>query len=442
MENRQPLQAGSCSRAEGDRAIPPSVKAKPYDLLSFVSLFIHNTTEYSVALTLSNLNVDRLMTKAEQPKAGGSISAVTIIEVKDIEETLRRTSLSRELDGKEVIAFKRLVMKGSLNSARNKDLLNYVAVEYQVLRHKGLYNHPNILKLYGVSWMSAGIKDSLMLPVLILEAADHGDLASLLQKKEELTQIEKLFISMDIADGLWAMHECGIIHGDVKPDNILVFRHPGRKYLAKLSDFGSSVFLHDSPALNRLKTGTPLWQAPECLQLIESSQLARTDIYSLGMVIHDIFLNGLYSSIIKAMPSSEVQLMKDDDLIKLHAAQTQLLLAKGRAGSGIEEYDKEVHENLGLLLYTMLSKDPKDRTSSTREVLQRLRYIAKESVNNAIVAPILFPSGDQAKDLQAMTDINSWRFADDVLFYPGKGSRHVVDLAFADVFPKNCLHLR
>ena len=53
--------------------------------------------------------------------------------------------------------------------------------------------------------------------------------------------IEKLQCSFDVAKILQIIHNCGIIHGDIKSENVLIFHHPKRKFIAKLTDFECAV---------------------------------------------------------------------------------------------------------------------------------------------------------------------------------------------------------
>ena len=51
----------------------------------------------------------------------------------------------------------------------------------------------------------------------------------------------KHLLCLDIARGLSSLHQAGLVHGDVKAENVLVCSSPSRRYLAKISDFGFSV---------------------------------------------------------------------------------------------------------------------------------------------------------------------------------------------------------
>jgi len=111
----------------------------------------------------------------------------------------------------------------------------------------------------------------------------------------ELDIEEKYSIILDVTNGLAAMHSEGIIHGDVKADNILIrYGEVGvdasEPYFAKISDFGSSIFL-DSLSTNRPTRyyGTDITNAPETQDQsrnpIKPEMLGRCDIYSLGLLL-------------------------------------------------------------------------------------------------------------------------------------------------------------
>ena len=76
----------------------------------------------------------------------------------------------------------------------------------------------------------------------------------------------------------------GIVHGDVKPENILIFRNREGKLIAKLADFGCSVLGTNRDQLVRLPKSEP-WFAPEYHHRDFKLHMAqRMDIYSFGML--------------------------------------------------------------------------------------------------------------------------------------------------------------
>lgn len=95
----------------------------------------------------------------------------------------------------------------------------------------------------------------------------------------------KLQLALDIAHGIWTLHSCGIVHGDIKPANILISGSDGN-YRAKLADFSHAV---DPPAetpdpIAHLPGGTRIYAAPESQDPAPVSRLKLTDIYSFGLV--------------------------------------------------------------------------------------------------------------------------------------------------------------
>ena len=104
---------------------------------------------------------------------------------------------------------------------------------------------------------------------------------------DTLTLQEKCKLCSDVSNGLNALHDCDIVHGDVKPANILIFRDPHFKLVAKISDFGFSLMF--SSTNKPVHTGTFRWAAPE---VGDSGISVASDIYSFGLVVWYILLGG------------------------------------------------------------------------------------------------------------------------------------------------------
>jgi serine/threonine-protein kinase len=87
---------------------------------------------------------------------------------------------------------------------------------------------------------------------------------------------------------LGAIHRAGILHRDLKPDNLFLIRRPDGTEIAKLLDFGIAKFLTDKEGMTRtgMTLGTPEYMAPE--QILTSGKPGpRADIYSLGMLMYE-----------------------------------------------------------------------------------------------------------------------------------------------------------
>ena len=166
-----------------------------------------------------------------------------------------------------------------------------VLQELQVLSHPDLMNHENIIGLLGLDFQEDYDDNTLCWPSLLLEYSMYGTLDSFQADMNVLSPDLARNLLCDIATGLQALHRCNIIHGDVKSENVLVCGHPGRQYVAKLSDFGLAV-VNPSPTESHYLPGcTWLWSAPEILQPLTVDGLKFTDIYSFGLTAWRVLLS-------------------------------------------------------------------------------------------------------------------------------------------------------
>jgi serine/threonine-protein kinase len=115
---------------------------------------------------------------------------------------------------------------------------------------------------------------------LTMEYVDGEDLASLLRRIGRLPPAKAVEIARQLAAGLAAAHEKGVLHRDLKPANVMIDGH-GR---ARITDFGLAVLTNESKAE---LAGTPAYMAPE--QLAGHPATVQSDIYALGLVLYEIF---------------------------------------------------------------------------------------------------------------------------------------------------------
>ncbi|KAJ4309384.1 hypothetical protein N0V84_011532 [Fusarium piperis] len=195
----------------------------------------------------------------------------------DVDELLPDT---RKLP--DLVAVKIPRADADLNSPRSRKVWSSMAMELQILRNTFIHSHPNIVQLLGVCWKS--IKDGVLMPSFVLEAAEI-DLEKYLSTPKAVDYRKILGLAVDIVTGVRALHDIGIIHGDIKPANVLIFKDPQLTYIAKIADFGSSLLQSDLKAPVRLSFGSEFWQAPECREHLDAEQLAKADVYSVGLVL-------------------------------------------------------------------------------------------------------------------------------------------------------------
>lgn len=184
-------------------------------------------------------------------------------------------------------------------TSTEKHQIRALVTECRVLTHRPLASHENIVSLRRILWTPDPSDTSQTTICLVLEHARFGTLAHL-QRYGSIHPIEfplKKKLCLDVAEGLLALHSCGITHGDVKTENVLIFPHDKDKYIAKLSDFGCAV-IHSPPSLDtedttaRLVGYTPYFRAPEGGDPLPSSQLPLTDVYSFGLLAWRVLADG------------------------------------------------------------------------------------------------------------------------------------------------------
>lgn len=147
--------------------------------------------------------------------------------------------------------------------------------ELAILR---LVNHPNIVRLYDLF----DTEDKLY---FVLEYMPGGALYQVLSSDEDhFSEKRASFIIKDILHGLVYLHAKGIVHRDVKPENILTTA-PRWPFHSKLADFGLSNFLGNADALVS-KVGTPYFCAREVVT--NESYGSKADLWSLGVVAYEM----------------------------------------------------------------------------------------------------------------------------------------------------------
>ncbi len=132
-------------------------------------------------------------------------------------------------------------------------------------------NHPNIAQIY-----SFGEKNGQQ--YLVMELVKGKKLEDLMRGKKQVDQALAMHVCLQVVKGLQVVGEAGLVHGDVKPENIVV----DTKMKAKLVDFGLAIFDKDGPRDGIW--GSPYYIAPE--KLLEKRLDVRSDIYSLGATLY------------------------------------------------------------------------------------------------------------------------------------------------------------
>ena len=137
--------------------------------------------------------------------------------------------------------------------------------------------NPHIVKIYDV----VTINDNVF--ALILDYVRGFSLSRLLERAPRLSVVKALDIARQVAQGLYEAHQRGIVHCDIKPDNIMIEKLPIRGHFVHILDFGIAEILDFQPR-NQTYHGTPHYSAPEQFRDPDAID-HRTDIYALGAVL-------------------------------------------------------------------------------------------------------------------------------------------------------------
>lgn len=211
----------------------------------------------------------------------------------------------RDEAGKLMIIKQTALTLDSGGRVREREVLERFCREVRVLCHEGVLYNDNIVDIVGTKWDAS---DGGQLLTIYLEYADFGNLAEFQSTHGEISWSQKKKLCLDIAAGLSMLHDCGIFHGDLKPENVLIFCGPTAVgedewdeedgVCAKLCDFGSSLFgiWSGEDTEVTLYGATPPFTAPEYdfqnKGRLPLRLLSPFDIYVFGLLVWRIALGG------------------------------------------------------------------------------------------------------------------------------------------------------
>jgi serine/threonine-protein kinase len=157
-------------------------------------------------------------------------------------------------------------------TARDPRLLERFHGEVRIARQ---VSHANVCRVYDLGEIDGS-------PYISMEYVDGEDLGSLLRRIGRLPGDKAVEIARKLCAGLAAAHAKGVLHRDLKPANVMI---DGRGQVL-IMDFGLAA-IADQVQGAEVRNGTPAYMAPE--QLAGREVTERSDIYSLGLVMYEMF---------------------------------------------------------------------------------------------------------------------------------------------------------
>jgi eukaryotic-like serine/threonine-protein kinase len=211
-------------------------------------------------------------------------------------------------------------------------------------------NHPNVVRVY-----SFGADEGHV--YLAMELVDNGTMDDLMEKLGRIPEARALQIGIEVAQGLRAGHEKGLIHRDVKPGNVL-FAHDGT---AKVVDYGLAMFFEQAALASGEIWGTPYYLSPE--RLNKSPEDFRSDIYSLGAALFHA---------IAGRPPFEAE---DASHVALKHLRSQAM--------SLQTFAPDICNTTSYVVNRTLAKNPAERQQSYDEFIEQLQFAREEALAKA-----------------------------------------------------------
>ncbi len=259
------------------------------------------------------------------------------------------------------------IIRRELSSSR--EAVDRFVLEAQSVNQIG---HPNIVDVFGFGQLPDGRS------FFVMEWLQGESLRERLQRP--LPFPDALEMLEAIAKALQAAHEAGVVHRDLKPDNVFLASVKGEKPTVKLLDFGLAKLTGtDSQRSDRTRTGvvmgTPLYLSPE--QAKGAKIDASTDVYSLGAMAYEML-----AGTVPFKADSAVEIMA------MHISQRAIPLMQIAPWVPLE---------INNLVHAMLEKDPHQRPTAVqvRERLAACRTTAHAATIGVPMSPSSQPPASQ-----------------------------------------------
>lgn len=217
--------------------------------------------------------------------------------------------------------------------------------------------HKNVCRVYEFNRIG-GIACTSM------EFVEGESLRSVLNRFGGLPQRKATDLMLQMCSGLKEAHAQGIVHRDLKPENVMIDTHGN----VKIMDFGIARSMEAATRLTGSMVGTPAYMAPE--QVAGKPVDYRTDIYSLGLIMYEVFTGA--------------QAFQAENAVAVALKQMR------EAPSPPHEVDPTIPNGIERAILKCLEKEPSKRFQSIAELETDMRAPVAPAVANRNLADIAF----------------------------------------------------
>ena len=204
---------------------------------------------------------------------------------------------------------------------------------------------------------------------LALEYVEGRTLQRVLEEEERLGPARAVRVAEQVLKSLAEAHDVGLVHRDVKPENIMLMDRLGEPDFVKVLDFGISRSLEGTGASTKGAIGTPMYMAPEQWRTGRGHIDGRTDLYSVGCMVYE-------------MLAGQRPFRRDSAMGYLDAHLHEPPPRLSERAPGV------CSEALGAWVHGLLAKDPEDRPPGAPEALDELVRLARAEVLSEEPLPI------------------------------------------------------
>ncbi len=196
----------------------------------------------------------------------------------EVEQHIARGGMGEVYRGRQVSLDRSVAIKVlPLELCADHDYIDRFLREARAAAH---LNHPNIIQIF-----DAGVSDNIYF--FVMELVEGKNLGQILREQGRIKEHEALYMIQQVAEGLAFAHKMGVIHRDVKPENIMVTNHGA----VKIGDLGLARWKPNEFEVNMsssgITMGTPNYISPEQIYGLKDID-ARADVYSLGMTLYHL----------------------------------------------------------------------------------------------------------------------------------------------------------